>query len=68
MTLWEKVRQLDLIGAILLLFGIVFLLLALQWGGNVVPWHTPGIVYSLVAFGLISVVFVYWQYSFGDRY
>ena len=32
--LWEKLKQLDLVGATLLLLAIVTLLLALQWGGE----------------------------------
>ncbi|KAG7001509.1 MFS-type transporter cdmB [Physcia stellaris] len=39
MTLKQKLNQIDIGGAFLLICGIVCLLLALQWGGTTYPWH-----------------------------
>ena len=34
MTFKEKIKQVDLLGAFYLIYAIVCLLLALQWGGS----------------------------------
>jgi MFS family permease len=53
----EKIDQLDLIGTICFLPGVVCLLLALQWGGSTYAWSDPRIIILWVLFGLLMIVF-----------
>ncbi|KAL9090876.1 MAG: hypothetical protein Q9165_005084 [Trypethelium subeluteriae] len=39
MSVRQKIAEVDLVGAFLLICAIVCLLLALQWGGTTYPWH-----------------------------
>ena len=54
----ERIKQFDLIGAAVLMFAIVCLLLALQWGGSKYPWKNSRIIALFVLFGILSVVFI----------
>jgi EmrB/QacA subfamily drug resistance transporter len=56
-----RAREIDFLGAITLVLGVVPLLLALSWGGNDYAWTSPVIIglflvaaLMLVAFGLIE--------------
>lgn len=53
-----RIRELDLLGALLLTAAVTCLLLALQWGGNEYPWNNGRIIGLLVGFGLLIVVFI----------
>ncbi|KAJ5609833.1 major facilitator superfamily domain-containing protein [Penicillium herquei] len=53
-----RLRQLDIIGASLLIPAIVCLLLALQWGGNQYPWNNSKIIGLFVGFGLLVLLFI----------
>ncbi|KAI0164198.1 major facilitator superfamily domain-containing protein [Xylariaceae sp. FL1272] len=54
----SRILDLDLIGAGILIPGIIMLLLALQWGGAVYPWHDSRIIGLFVGAGVIAVIFV----------
>ncbi|KAI1799957.1 major facilitator superfamily protein [Daldinia bambusicola] len=54
----EKVKQLDPIGNLIFLPGIVCLILALQWGGTVYPWNNARIIVLLVLCGVLCIIFV----------
>ncbi|KAI0852301.1 major facilitator superfamily protein [Daldinia vernicosa] len=54
----EKVKQLDPIGNLIFLPGIVCLILALQWGGAVYPWNDARIIVLLVLCGVLCLVFI----------
>lgn len=47
--------------------AIVCLLLALQWGGSVYPWHDSKVWGCLLGFGLLIAVFIVIQIKRGDR-
>lgn len=64
----EKIRQLDLLGATLLLGVITCLNLALQWGGIVYPWSSPNVFGCLIGFGLLLLVFLYLQRRGKERF
>lgn len=64
---WQKILELDLIGASLLIPAIVCLLLALQWGGNQYPWSDSKIIGLFIGFGLIAILFGISQYYLGER-
>lgn len=63
----DRIKELDLIGACLLIPGIICLLLALQWGGNTYPWKNSRIVGLFVGAGLLLILFVYSQIRLGDK-
>ncbi|PKY00417.1 putative MFS toxin transporter, partial [Aspergillus campestris IBT 28561] len=57
----QKLRQLDMLGATVLVGSIVCLLLALQWGGIVYPWSNSKVYGCLVGFVLILALFIAMQ-------
>ncbi|KAJ5390556.1 major facilitator superfamily domain-containing protein [Penicillium cataractarum] len=63
----ERIRQLDLIGASLLIPAIVCLLLALQWGGNKYAWNNSRIIGLFVGFGLLAILFAISQLWIGEK-
>lgn len=67
MTVKEKIRQIDIAGAFLLICAIVCLLLALQWGGSTYPWSNSKVWGCLLGFGLIIICFIVLQFVLGDR-
>lgn len=67
MTVKEKLKQIDLLGAFFLICGIVCLLLALQWGGSVYPWSNSKVWGCLLGFGLIISIFIGIQFWAKDR-
>ncbi|GFF81445.1 hypothetical protein IFM60648_06024 [Aspergillus lentulus] len=58
----QKLRQLDLPGATLLLGSTSCLNLALQWGGIVYPWSDAKVFGCLIGFGLLLITFLCLQY------
>ncbi|KAL4952726.1 major facilitator superfamily domain-containing protein [Aspergillus filifer] len=64
---WERIKQLDFIGATLLIPCIICLLLALQWGGNKYPWSNSRIIGLFVGFGLLAILTIISQWKLGDR-
>ncbi|KAI4696805.1 uncharacterized protein J4E88_000984 [Alternaria novae-zelandiae] len=58
----ETIRQLDPLGTALFLPSITCLLLALEWGAADYPWTSPRMVILLVAFAMLLIAFVLWQY------
>ncbi|KAL2755533.1 hypothetical protein ACRALDRAFT_1064391 [Sodiomyces alcalophilus JCM 7366] len=58
----QKIRQLDIPGAILLLGATSCLNLALQWGGIVYLWSNANVFGCLIGFGLLSITFLYLQF------
>ncbi|KAF2707863.1 MFS general substrate transporter [Pleomassaria siparia CBS 279.74] len=65
-AIWDKVKRLDLIGAMLFIPAVVMLLLALQWGGSTYPWSSARIIGLFVGGGVISILFAIWQWRAGD--
>lgn len=67
MTVKEKVKQIDILGAFFLISAIVCLLLALQWGGTVHPWSDSKVWGCLLGFGLLILTFCGIQVWLKDR-
>lgn len=63
----ERLKNIDLAGAVFLICAIVSLLLALQWGGFTYPWKNSKVWGTLLGFGLIITVFIALQFKQGDR-
>jgi len=57
-TCTSKLAQMDLLGTVVLISGMVCLLLALEWGGSVHPWNSATLIGLLVALGVAVVCFV----------
>lgn len=66
-SLAEKIRQMDPVGAGLIIAGMACFCLALQWGGITKAWSSADVIGTLVGFGLIVIVFCLWEYSQGSR-
>lgn len=63
----DRVKELDLIGASILVPGIICLLLAVQWGGSTYPWNSSRIIGLFVGAGLLIILFIYSQIRLGDK-
>jgi MFS transporter, DHA2 family, glioxin efflux transporter len=57
----------DPIGAALVIGGIITYTLAVQYGGQTKPWNSGTVIGLLVAFVVIVVAFVIWEYFQGER-
>ena len=58
--------HLDVLGTVLFLGAICCLVLALQWGGETLPWSSPTVIGLFVGFGLLLPVFGLVQWKRGD--
>lgn len=65
-ALQAKLKRLDILGTVLFLGTICCLILALQWGGQTMPWKSSKVIGLLVGFGLLAVAFAYTQWTRGD--
>ncbi|KAF2018695.1 MFS transporter [Aaosphaeria arxii CBS 175.79] len=63
----QRVKEVDIVGAVFLICAIVCLLLALQWGGQTYPWKNSKVWGTLLGFGLIIAVFIAIQIYQKDR-
>ncbi|KAK2036558.1 major facilitator superfamily transporter [Colletotrichum somersetense] len=61
LTLRQKLKKLDLLGASMLLIGLVTLFFALQWGGSKYPWSDPRVYACLIVSGIFTTAFVLLQ-------
>ena len=57
LSMREKINQLDPIGTLCFLPGVVCLLLALEWGGSAYAWNDARIIVLWVLFGLLMIAF-----------
>lgn len=57
-SLVEKIKHLDLPGATILIAAVVCFLLDMQWGGATKSWGSGAVVGTLVAAGVLTVIFV----------
>ncbi|KAL4728102.1 hypothetical protein ACLX1H_004834 [Fusarium chlamydosporum] len=66
LTLKEKINQLDLTSNMLLLPALTSLFLAFSWAGTKYPWTSGAVIGPLVAFAILSVIFVLSQIHKGE--
>lgn len=64
----EKLVRLDPLGASLLTSSLTCLFLALQWGGNQLPWSSPKVWGCLLGFGVLTILFIVLQAIRGEKY
>ena len=57
----EKLLQLDLVGAALMMGLIISYILALQYAGQTHPWGSSVVIGLLVGFVAILAVFIAWE-------
>ncbi|KAJ2488308.1 hypothetical protein IWW37_004926 [Coemansia sp. RSA 2050] len=60
-TLRDKLRRIDFGGSLLSLLAIVFILLALSWGGRDYDWGSAAVVCCLMFGTLISLLFIVYE-------
>ncbi|KAI4212412.1 MAG: hypothetical protein LQ351_004844 [Letrouitia transgressa] len=58
LTWRQRLQQLDALGTVFFLPGVVCLLVALQWGGTTYPWSSGRIIALLVIFGVCLLTFI----------
>jgi len=63
----DRIKELDLIGAAILVPAIVMLLLAVQWGGGTYPWNSSRIIGLFVGAGIMLIMFVASQIYLGEK-
>lgn len=66
-TLREKILQMDLPGAAVIMGAVVSFILALQWGGLTKPWDSSEVVGLLVGFVVIIIAFIVLEWYQGER-
>ncbi|KAJ5158251.1 Major facilitator superfamily domain general substrate transporter [Penicillium coprophilum] len=65
-SLKEKLLQLDPFGVVLAMATIICFLLALQYGGNTLPWKSGKVIGLLVGFGLLTIALIAWEIYLGE--
>ena len=60
-TVKEKLLQLDLVGAALMMSLLISYILALQYGGQTHPWNSGVVIGLLIGFVAILAVFIGWE-------
>ncbi|KIH92821.1 efflux pump antibiotic resistance protein [Sporothrix brasiliensis 5110] len=63
----EKLLQMDPVGTVLVMGGVISYVLALQYGGQTAPWKSGKVIGPLVAFVVITVIFGFWERYNGER-
>jgi MFS family permease len=58
LTWKERIEQLDILGTVFFIPGVVCLLLVLQWGGSTYPWSNGRIIALFVVFGICILTFI----------
>ncbi|KAI0189643.1 MFS multidrug transporter-like protein [Astrocystis sublimbata] len=66
LSLGEKLKRLDFIGGTLFLGLVTSLLLVITWGGQKYSWNDSKIIGLLVGFGLLLLVFIFWDWRQGE--
>ena len=66
LSLRQKIKQFDFLGAVLIIGTVCCLLLALQWAGTTYPWRSPQVIGLLVGSVLLSIAFVALQLRLGE--
>ncbi|KAK0730372.1 major facilitator superfamily domain-containing protein [Lasiosphaeris hirsuta] len=62
----DRFMDLDILGNFLLLGGAIMLFLALEFTTQGIAWSSAEIIGLLVGFGIISIIFIAWQWWKGD--
>lgn len=63
----NKLRQIDYLGTVLLVSGLVLILLAMTFGGNDFPWKSAAVIVCFTLGGLLVVGFCIWNFAFSNH-
>jgi MFS transporter, DHA2 family, glioxin efflux transporter len=63
----EKLLQMDLPGTFTIMAAVVCYLLAMQWGGTSKAWSSASVIGTLVAFGVLTIIFIAIEWYSGDH-
>lgn len=63
----EKLLQMDLVGACMIMGALISYLLALEYGGQTHPWSSSVVVGLIVGFVVITAAFACWEVFLGER-
>jgi MFS family permease len=66
-SLKEKILQMDPVGTVLVMGGVISYILALQYGGQTMAWNDATVIGLIVGFVVIFIVFGVWEYFNGER-
>ncbi|KAL2850194.1 major facilitator superfamily domain-containing protein [Aspergillus pseudoustus] len=67
MRLWERIQRFNPLGVCLMVPAVVFLVLALEWGGSTYDWKSARIIVLLVLSGVLFILFGVDQWLEGER-
>ena len=56
-TRWEQFKELDFVGIVLFITGVIVFLIGLSWGGGTYPWTSPAVLVSIIGGALTLVAF-----------
>ena len=62
----EKLKRMDILGTAVFLGAVCCLILALQWGGQTLPWSSSKVIGLFIGFGLLTIIFGYVQWKRGE--
>ena len=63
----EKMINMGIAGALILVAAVCCLLLALPWGGTTFPWDSSTVVGLFVNFGSLLIIFMTLQWKLGNK-
>jgi len=66
-SLLHKLKTIDIGGMVLIVGSVCCLLLAMQWGGQTMPWGASRVVGLFVGSGSMFISFLILQYKLGSR-
>ena len=66
LSLREKLKQFDFLGAILIVGAVCCILLALQWAGTTYLWRSSQVIGLLVGFFILIIAFAGLQWKLGE--
>ncbi|XP_014554348.1 hypothetical protein COCVIDRAFT_39781 [Bipolaris victoriae FI3] len=66
-TILDRILDLDILGALLIVGGVSALFMALEWGGSVYPWSDSRVWGCLLTFSLVLLAFSVQQFLRGER-
>ena len=66
MSWTKKLLHIDPIGIVLAIGSITCFILALQYGGDTLPWNSSVVIGLLVGFGLLTIALVAWEIWLGE--
>ena len=67
MCLREKILHMDLFGVAPLLTSMVLFLLAMRWGGTILPWSSGQVIGALAGSLICLLIFIMVEWSSGEK-